>query len=317
MTRGLKIKLMAELRQWSLKRKLVKLAGADYRWRKPCRSSSLDCTMRRVRRKMIERARQRAQTKKMVNSIHQIGKARRLKKEINTIIRTHFHINQVVLEIKTRYQTVQRKDRMIDELKGYISQIEEERIARKFSWRQQRARLHRDLRDYIGKKLRKKNLKVSWREQRSRLHEDLHNYFAEANLKEFEEQDLSWFRNMTISRQMSLKKILNQEIKLHEHKPSPQQQSDLEEVVSKLPISRQMSLKKKVNLEIKQYQKQQEETLEWLRNMPISRQMSLKKVVNAEIKQYWKQQEETLEWLRDMPISRQMSLKKAVNWEIL
>jgi len=323
--RGLKIKLLAELRQWSLKQKLVKLAGADYRWRKPSRFSRLDCTMRRVRRKMIEQARLRTQTKKMVNVIRQIGKARRLKKEINTIIRTHFHIKQVVLEIKTRFQAVQRKDRMVDELKGYIFRIEKERAARKFSWREQRSRLHEDLRDYIGEKLRKKKLiNFSWREQRSRLHKDLHNYFLKTRFEKFEEQDLSLFENMEISRQMSLKKAANQEIKQHGRKLSSQQDRELA-WVSKLPISRQMSLKKIVNTEVKQYRKnflrkQHEETLEWLGNMPISRQMALKKAVNLDIKQhrvkFLRQQHEELRWVKDMPISRQMSLKKAVNLEI-
>jgi len=124
---------------------------------------------------------------------------------------------------------------------------------------------------------------------------------------------------------MSLKKVVNEEIRKHQLNFLRQQQEDDFEWVSNLPISRQMSLKEAVNGEIKQYafkllRDKQEDELEWVGKLPISKQMSLKKAVNFEIKQsrlkFLQEQKEEVELIRNMPISRQMFLKKAVNLEI-
>jgi len=188
---------------------------------KNCQSSSIR-VIQKVRRKLLEKARLRKQSQKMVKAIQQIGKARMLKKEINTIIETHFHIKQVVLEIKTRFRAVQLKDRMIDELKGYITQFEKQRANRKFL-KEQRTFRHGDPVNDLNKTVRKVKLKKSsWREQRTRLHKDLHEYFRKAKLAMDKEDDLSWIRKMPISRQMSLKWAVNQEIRQRQFKKAVQ-----------------------------------------------------------------------------------------------
>merc|ERR550534_964399 len=101
---------MAELRQYSRKQKPTTVGGSDRRFQKLTRSSETESVMHRVRRKVNERARVRKESRRMVKVIQQMGKARKLKNEINTIIRTHFHMKKVVLEIKTRFQTVENKE---------------------------------------------------------------------------------------------------------------------------------------------------------------------------------------------------------------
>ena len=86
--------------------------------------------MDRVRWKTNEQERIRKESRKMVRAIIQTRKARKLKTENNNIITTHFRKKQVVLEIKTRSQTVQIKKR--------VANI-------KLSWREQRSRIHVDL----------------------------------------------------------------------------------------------------------------------------------------------------------------------------
>jgi len=180
--------LMIELRHYFLKQKLVKPAR---RFQKPSRSSSSDLVMRRVKQKMIEQERIRKESGKMVRAINQIRKARKLKKEINTIIKTHFHKKQVVLEIQTRSRTVKNKDRMIDELNSYIVQIKKERAERKFSFKKHFSQLYEGLRERF---LHKAN-----------THEE--------HLRREKHKTLEWIRDMPVSKQIMLKKGVNQEIR--------------------------------------------------------------------------------------------------------
>merc|ERR1719233_870376 len=222
-TRGRKLKLMTELRQWTLKRRLAKLAGADYRWRQPSRSSNVDRILRRVRRRLIESARVRENTRKMALCIRQYGKARRLKAEINTIIKTHYRMTQVVLDIKTRGATIRRKAEVVAEIKtrgrtvrlkdqvlleiktrGQTIQYKEEVIA-------QLKRRSRSIRRRFVEK------HVPWREQRNRLHEDLRKY-SKVKRQEREKElirlhPIRRYRNMPVARQMFLKMEMNSEIR--------------------------------------------------------------------------------------------------------
>ena len=125
---------MVELRHYFLKQKLVNDAAAGERLREPSRSPSLDRVMDRVRWKMNEQERIRKESRKMVRAIIQMRKARKLKMENNNIITTHFRKKQVVLEIKTRSQTVQ--------IKKQVANI-------KLSWREQRSRIHVDFIEHI------------------------------------------------------------------------------------------------------------------------------------------------------------------------
>merc|ERR1719233_135416 len=75
---------------------------------------------------------------------------------------------------------------MIIELKSHIARFKKERTDRKFSWREQRSRLHKNLREYFNDKSR----------------ESME-----------EKDDYSWIHNLPISQQMSLKSEVNQEIR--------------------------------------------------------------------------------------------------------
>jgi len=116
-------------------------------------------------------------------------KAHRLKKEINDIVKTHFRFSQVVLDIKTRGQTIFNKDKLLEQLRARYS-----KIARRKAW-----------------------MSVSWRDQRDRLHADLAKYF-ESVRKQKREAELRMhpirrYDGMPVARQMFLKREINLEIR--------------------------------------------------------------------------------------------------------
>jgi len=222
-TRGRKLKVMTELRQWALKRRLAKLAGADYRWRQPSRSSNVDRILRRVRQRLIESARVRENTRKMALCIRQYGKARRLKAEVNTIIKTHQRMTQVVLDIKTRGATIRRKAEVVAEIKtrGRTVRLKDQ-VLLEIKTRGQTIQYKEAVLAQLKRRsrsIRRKYVErhVPWRMQRARLHEDLRKYFK-AKRQERERElirlyPIRRYRNMPVARQMFLKMEMNSEIR--------------------------------------------------------------------------------------------------------
>merc|ERR1711920_150261 len=222
-TRGRKLKLMTELRQWTLKRRLAKLAGADYRWRQPSRSSNVDRILRRVRRRLIESARVRENTRKMALCIRQYGRARRLKAEINTIIKTHYRMTQVVLDIKTRGNTIRRKAEVVAEIKtrGRTVRLKDQ-VLLEIKTRGQTIQYKEEVIAQLNRRprsIRRRYVErhVPWRAQRDRLHADLRKYFKVKRQEREKElirlHPIRRYRNMPVARQMFLKMEMNSEIR--------------------------------------------------------------------------------------------------------
>jgi len=116
-------------------------------------------------------------------------KAHRLKKEINDIVKTHFRYSQVVLDIKTRGQTIFNKEKLLEQLRARCS-----KIARRNAW-----------------------MSVSWRDQRSRLHADLVRYFESIREQKREAElrihPIRRYDDRPVARQMFLKREINVEIR--------------------------------------------------------------------------------------------------------
>jgi hypothetical protein len=119
----------------------------------------------------------------------QEAKAHRLKREINTIVETHFRLSQVVLDIKTRGQTIFNKEKVLEQLRIRSSKIAKRKAWLNFSWREQRERLHDDLARHIEAKRQQK------REEEIRLHP----------IKRYDDRP--------VARQMFLKKEVNIQIR--------------------------------------------------------------------------------------------------------
>jgi len=119
----------------------------------------------------------------------QEAKAHRLKREINTIVETHFKMSQVVLDIKTRGQTIFNKEKVLEQLRIRNSKIAKRKAWLNFSWREQRERLHDDLARHIEAKRHQK------REEELRLHP----------IKRYDDRP--------VARQMFLKKEVNIQIR--------------------------------------------------------------------------------------------------------
>jgi len=134
------------------------------------------------------------------NARRQELKAHRLKKEINDVVKTHFRFSQVVLDIKTRGQTVFNKEKVLQQLRDRSS-----KIAKRKAW-----------------------MKISWREQRERLHNDLARYFEAKRQQEREAElrlhPIRRYDDRPVARQMFLKREINVQIRQRGRKIAMQQE---------------------------------------------------------------------------------------------
>ena len=219
---------MSELWHWSLKCKLAKFAGGDYRWRAPSRSSNVDRILRRVRRRLIQSARLRENTRKMALSFRQIGNARRLKAEVNLILKTHFRMKQVVLDIKTRGTTIRRKTEVVVEIKTRGRTVRlKDKVLMEIKTRAQTIRNKEVMLTQLKKRsrwIRRRYVekKISWWVQRDQLHDDLRKYFK-IKRQNIEQKltrlhPIRRYKNMPVARQMFLKMEINREIRQRERK---------------------------------------------------------------------------------------------------
>merc|ERR1719193_1502108 len=128
-------------------------------------------------------------TEEQEKARRQEAKAHRLKKEFNTIVKTHFRLSQVVLDIKTRGQTIFNKEKVLEQLRARSS-----KIAKRKAW-----------------------MSVSWREQRGRLHKDLENHFKAKRQQEREAEvrlnPAKRYDDRPVARQMFLKREINVQIR--------------------------------------------------------------------------------------------------------